>query len=430
MRGMKNVISLTRFAVENDEAHVINQWGCDFHQAYAQIGLIHKHIGYDVPVIAATATLVEGWQFPDILWVIQTGERVIVSCKSIDLLFRVALYLCRSLPPSPKRLKIVRVWELPHIGALQHMHACLVGRIVNLGIPESLSLDIQQRGRAGWDLDSAALGITYVKPSVMKRVAASLEEDMQKQNGEDCQSTLSKMKKTKGRGKPQANMKSSETMVEANMMVVLKAHITGACLCVAINSIYQNPGEKSLTSCISATINPITTIFTCRLPCSSCQPFWEADVRPQPFPQPPNFVIPPNPPNPPGHSSKLSAKMSGPAPPLTKKMRENAFHCLERFACQHWMLKDRSHFRYIPYQAFWGDGKHKHLIEVFHLIRSQETLNMYLHDWEFLPSDGLVLYELNQCYDGKTAAMKVLKVQKAAEMRVKKKAIVEQGNIN
>ncbi|KAF9235067.1 P-loop containing nucleoside triphosphate hydrolase protein [Melanogaster broomeanus] len=375
-----------------DEAHIVNQWGRGFRQAYAQIGLIRKRIGYDVPVIAATATLVEGperryvctnlgledgsfyferqscerpnvrtvfrelthtltgWQFPDILWVIQTRERVIIYCKSIDLLFRVALYLWRSLPPGPDRLEIIRVWNSLTSARYNAHTLALWGRgstrvivatvsfglginrtdiptVVNLGIPESLSLDIQQRGRAGRDLESAALGITYVEPSVMKRVAAVLEEDTQKRNGEDCQSSLSnlKTKKTKGRGKLQVDVEDSEMTVEANMMVVLKAHVTGACLCVAINGVYQNPGEKSFTSCISATIDPITqhltTTFTRRLPCSSCQPFWEADVRPQPFPPPPSFVIPSNPC---GHSSKSRVKMSGlpaPATPLTKKMR-------------------------------------------------------------------------------------------------------------
>ncbi|KAF9233097.1 hypothetical protein BU15DRAFT_9983, partial [Melanogaster broomeanus] len=157
-RGMDEILQDPSFrknlvCLAIDEAHVVNQWGHDFRQAYSQIGIIRKRIGHNVPILAATATLVEGpernfvcaslgldagsfyferqscerpnirmvfrelthtltgCQFPDILWVLDHTERVIIYCTTIDLLFRVALYLWHNLPPGPKWLEVVRVWN-------------------------------------------------------------------------------------------------------------------------------------------------------------------------------------------------------------------------------------------------------------------------------------------------------------------------------
>ncbi|KAF9233100.1 hypothetical protein BU15DRAFT_66866 [Melanogaster broomeanus] len=123
--------------------------------------------------------------------------------------------------------------------------------------------------------------------------------------------------------------------------------------------------------------------------------------------------------------------MSGPSlpPPLTKKMRQNALYHLNEFARQRWMEKEGPHFNYIPHQAYWEDEKHKHLIESFHLIRSQDVLHYYLSDWEFVGTDGHLLYalvsELNMRYDGKVAKGKERKTRKAAETRARKKAVVD-----
>ncbi|KAF9234428.1 P-loop containing nucleoside triphosphate hydrolase protein, partial [Melanogaster broomeanus] len=199
-RGMDEILQDPSFrknlvCLAIDEVHVVNQWGHDFRQAYSQIGVIRKRIGHNVPILAATATLVEGpernflthtltgCQFPDILWVLDHTERVIIYCTTIDLLFRVALYLWRNLPPGPERLEVVRVWnsltsaryngqtlELWHVRKARIIVATVsfglginrsdIPTVINLGMPELLSLDLQQRGRAGRDLESATSGST------------------------------------------------------------------------------------------------------------------------------------------------------------------------------------------------------------------------------------------------------------------------------
>ncbi|KAH7921727.1 hypothetical protein BV22DRAFT_1018827 [Leucogyrophana mollusca] len=95
------------------------------------------------------------------------------------------------LPPGPERLEVVRVWysitssvynnETLHLfnrGKARVIVATIafgmginrrdIRAVASIGLPDSLSNAIQEGGHAGRDLLSEAVGIIYVKPSVMK----------------------------------------------------------------------------------------------------------------------------------------------------------------------------------------------------------------------------------------------------------------------
>ncbi|KAF9230789.1 P-loop containing nucleoside triphosphate hydrolase protein, partial [Melanogaster broomeanus] len=135
-----------------DEAHVVNAWGKSFRMAYRQTGLVHRRLPNHVPLVALSATIVPGTEqnaiceslglrrghfhftrlscerpnihivvhelmhslvgdrFPDIAWVLDDGKKVVVYCKTIELVFRVVLYLWSQCPPGPERMKIVWIW--------------------------------------------------------------------------------------------------------------------------------------------------------------------------------------------------------------------------------------------------------------------------------------------------------------------------------
>ncbi|KAH7902761.1 P-loop containing nucleoside triphosphate hydrolase protein [Hygrophoropsis aurantiaca] len=169
-----------------DETHVVYIWGASFRAAYRQIGLVHKRLPKHVPLVAVTATLVPGAEqnelthglggdtFPDIAWVLDAGEKVVLYCKTIELAFRVALYLWSLCPAGPaRRMKAVRLWYSltsstynaetldlftndPDTCAIVATVAFGLGmnqrniwKVVNVGLQDSLSPIIQQDGRAG-----------------------------------------------------------------------------------------------------------------------------------------------------------------------------------------------------------------------------------------------------------------------------------------
>lgn len=132
-----------------DEVHVIIPWGLDFRPAFHQIALIHKRLPSNVPIVAVSASLtlgkdlreichllslkpgnhyrlmlsnerrnirsimntlthtLGGNHFPDIDWVTNPGQKVVIYCKTIDLCWRIAIYLWSRYQPGRRRLQLV-----------------------------------------------------------------------------------------------------------------------------------------------------------------------------------------------------------------------------------------------------------------------------------------------------------------------------------
>ncbi|KAH7902925.1 P-loop containing nucleoside triphosphate hydrolase protein, partial [Hygrophoropsis aurantiaca] len=472
-----------------DETHVLPVWEPAFRAAYRQIGLLHKRLPAHVPLVAVTATLVpgpdeiavcrslglvpghfhysrhscerlnirevvrelthglSGSKFPDIAWVLDNGEKVLIYCQTIELGFRVAVYLWNLLPPGPQRLDIVRLWnsltsndynnetlELfdnnPETRAIICTLAFGMGinrrnitKVINLGVPKSLNEDKQQKGRAGRDLESPAVGYTYVEPSVMKQIRGGTTRDIVDDIAVDYRAsegvsganprtdvTMAKKKTAKTKGKQVASSAAlkplaCQSKVEPNMARVLRAHVNGVCLNSTINGIYDNPGEVSRKDCIAAQ-RPF--------PCSSCDPLW--DHRP---------LMAPDLNPPPSSESSLAiskSKISVPAT-LSKVHREYAKAKLEYFAAHRWNLKDAPRFRIIPPCSFWTGKSLQIVLDNFHLIRSLESLASFLPGWEFFDADGAALLELmeklNQRFDRRMNIIKTNRIQKGLNTRKK-----------
>ncbi|KIK74080.1 hypothetical protein PAXRUDRAFT_29197, partial [Paxillus rubicundulus Ve08.2h10] len=144
-----------------------------------------------------------GDRFPNIAWVLDDGKKVVVYCKTIELVFCVALYLWSQCPPGPERMKIVWVWYsltcskynnkmldlfTNHPGTKviiatitfgMGMNLKNISEVINLGMPYSLSSDIQQKGWAGRDLKTAAVGYTYVEGSKVNVIRQALTASKQ-----------------------------------------------------------------------------------------------------------------------------------------------------------------------------------------------------------------------------------------------------------
>ncbi|KDQ50833.1 hypothetical protein JAAARDRAFT_51106 [Jaapia argillacea MUCL 33604] len=216
-----------------DEAHVVVPWGLEFRTDYRQMGLIRKRLPEEVAFVAATATLTPGkeqedlchllglrkghfhtirlscerlnvrtvirelthglstYQFLDIAWIATPGMKAVVYCETIDLGFRVALYLWSLLPPGRQRVQQIRLWNSltssahnketlrlfrEDIGTYAIVATVAFGMgmdeknirvVVNVGVTKSLSAWLQQIGHGGRDAATEAQGITYVEVTVL-----------------------------------------------------------------------------------------------------------------------------------------------------------------------------------------------------------------------------------------------------------------------
>ncbi|KAI0311081.1 P-loop containing nucleoside triphosphate hydrolase protein [Amylostereum chailletii] len=168
-----------------DELHTLAPWGDEFRQEFHQVGLVRKRLPDHVAFIGASATLapgkealthpLSGYEFPDIAWVPSPGQKVVIYCETIDLGFRVALYLWKQLPPGETRRKQIRLWNSLTSSAHNSTTLALfrddpdcyaivatiafglgvnpqnVRDVVNLGMPRRFSNMIQQVNRASRD---------------------------------------------------------------------------------------------------------------------------------------------------------------------------------------------------------------------------------------------------------------------------------------
>ncbi|KAH7888347.1 hypothetical protein F5I97DRAFT_1803998 [Phlebopus sp. FC_14] len=177
-----------------NKVHVVDHWGQSFRTCYCQIGLVHQRLLKNIPIIGLLTTVVlgsDGDHFHDILWALDDGEKVVIYCRTIELVFCVAVYLWSSSLSGSARLKMVQVWYLlmsseynqetldlftnnadtrvivTTVAFRMGMNLKDIKKIVNLEIPDLLSNAIQQKGQAGRDLQTAAVGYTFVGASIM-----------------------------------------------------------------------------------------------------------------------------------------------------------------------------------------------------------------------------------------------------------------------
>ncbi|KAJ7685893.1 hypothetical protein B0H17DRAFT_940996 [Mycena rosella] len=137
-----------------DEGHLIHEWGAEFRPAFHHIGPFFRgRLPPHISIFALTATLqpgamtksicrslgfqpnmfhllrrsnertniqflitplthgLGGAEFPDLLQYLKDGRKTIIYCATIELCWRVFVYLLRLLPPGPRRLRRVRLYH-------------------------------------------------------------------------------------------------------------------------------------------------------------------------------------------------------------------------------------------------------------------------------------------------------------------------------
>ncbi|KAF8163197.1 P-loop containing nucleoside triphosphate hydrolase protein [Crassisporium funariophilum] len=364
-----------------------------------------------------------GSEFPDIAWVFTRGIKAVVYCEKIEMCFRVASYGWAQYPDGVRRLENVRLWTsltsvtyntrtlelfkdnvdtsviVATIAFGMGMNIRNITHSINLGLPSSLSVLVQQNGRAGRDLSSPAYGWTYVEGLTMSAVRAGLSA----QDADD------------GAVSPALSSQIQKRLdtIDPSLCGIIEANINNRCLIAAINTALGNPGPSSCLSCEKAG-RPYC--------CSTCQPFWN---NPSPSPRPPGLSsaqtepLHPTLAPPPSKALKTSLPLTAPLPPpLNKPHRVNALTWLEHFAKSRWCLKHE--MSSIPHVlGFWEGTSTDEILAHFHLLRSRASLDTHLASWAYLPVDGNALFELaeklNRVYDKELCKKRADQDRKRAE---------------
>ncbi|KAJ7601484.1 P-loop containing nucleoside triphosphate hydrolase protein [Mycena rosella] len=99
-----------------DEAHLINEWGPDFRPLFNHIGgFFNSRLPSSTSILALSATLQSGIPtksiFPQLLEYLNSRRKAVIHCRTIDDVLRVFLYLWKSLPLGPHRLRRIKMYH-------------------------------------------------------------------------------------------------------------------------------------------------------------------------------------------------------------------------------------------------------------------------------------------------------------------------------
>ncbi|KAJ6481518.1 hypothetical protein C8R47DRAFT_1197718 [Mycena vitilis] len=256
--------SILFFAV--DEVDLIKEWGIDFRPCFKLIGLpfrdsctgkdttnICKSLGFfgssfhlvrrsnerpNTPFIFQILTHgLAGLEFPDLLPFLQSGRKLSIHVPTIDMVFRVYVYIWRLQSSGADKLRRTRMY---HIASVRQIFP-LVSR--------PLSIFFAREGSCGAGEGSLARGIVLVQPS---SIAAAVKQLQGSAPPAAEKSTTEKKKNGKKARKAAPPMPHEKALVLTETL----------CIIAAINRHYANPSlEITTLDCIAAR-RP--------LPCSLC----------------------------------------------------------------------------------------------------------------------------------------------------------------
>ncbi|KAJ6586289.1 P-loop containing nucleoside triphosphate hydrolase protein [Mycena vulgaris] len=272
-----------------DEGHLINDWGAYFRPQFKHIGgFFRGRLTSSTSILALSATLqpgsatksfrtprvngVRGKIFPQLLEYLNSRRKAVIHCRTIDDVLRVFLYLWKSLPAGPHRLRRLKMYHSLRSSAdnkeiLRLLDEDLECQVViatitfanglnvkslldsiSLRFPETVDQLWQEKGRVGRNPETSARGVVLFQPSALgsaeKQLAAS-------SNADSSAHKRTKAPKSKGQQK-------SKPLEHAKALVLAEKE----CYNAVINRIYENPPlDTSALHCIAAGR---------RLPCSLC----------------------------------------------------------------------------------------------------------------------------------------------------------------
>ncbi|KAJ7725279.1 P-loop containing nucleoside triphosphate hydrolase protein [Mycena maculata] len=408
--------------VSADEAHLINEWGEDFRPAFRHIGnFIRGRLPPHVAVSALTATLqpglrtksvckalgflqgtfhmyrrsnerknvqfilrplthsLGGEEFPDLIQYLVSNRKTIIYCATIELCWRVYIYLLRLLPPGPRRMTRVRLYhamcwpeENEKTVALMRddpMCQIIVATVafgqgfnvkslldsVQLGVAKTVEQTNQQAGRVGRDPFTTGRAVVLVQASAYKSAEKFL-----------------------AKGK---NSKSLTTMNNEKAMMLT----TKTCLIAFFNKLYANSTPGSTLDCIA--------LPRC-LPCSNCLPRFSGTLvfEPSPLQAGPERLRPFSRPESP---AVALAPYRSPNTKLTQKMCTAADAELRKFRTQVQKL-ERNYDLYgsAPASSYLSNPTITTLLDNLLIIWTRDVLVTKIPQWKHHERRGAALWTL------------------------------------
>ncbi|KAJ7635589.1 P-loop containing nucleoside triphosphate hydrolase protein [Mycena polygramma] len=306
--------SILFFAV--DEVHLIKEWGIDFRPCFKLIGLWARGcLPPSTSILGLSATLapgkdttnickslgfygasfhlvrrsnerpniqfifqilthgLAGLEFPDLLPFLQSGRKLSIQVPTIDMVFRVYVYIWRLQSSGADKLRRTRMYHslcsteynqetirlidedpqcqivIATIAFSNGINAKSILDSISLGFSSTLDILLQEKGRAGREEGSLARGIVLVQPS---SIAAAVKQLQGPAPPAAEKSTTKKKKNGKKARKAAPPMPHEKALVLSETL----------CIIAAINRHYANPPlEITTLDCIAAK-RP--------LPCSLC----------------------------------------------------------------------------------------------------------------------------------------------------------------
>ncbi|KAF7344820.1 ATP-dependent DNA helicase RecQ [Mycena venus] len=202
--------------------------------------------------------------FLDLLEYLKDNQKCVIYCATIELCWRVYIYLLRQLPPGLERLRRVHLYHamcwldeneetvlmirdgpqcqivVATVAFGQGFNIRVLLDSLMVGLPKTVAQTLQQAGRVGRDQTSNGRAVVFVQSSAYKSAEKYLAQDPTRRDQAKHNKSLSTMNN------------------EKPLMLS-----TTECLIAFFNKLYDNSGESSRLDCIAAKR---------RLPCSNCRP--------------------------------------------------------------------------------------------------------------------------------------------------------------
>ncbi|THH27968.1 hypothetical protein EUX98_g6232 [Antrodiella citrinella] len=428
------LLAMTATSQQGDpETNLIRLLG--FRNGFKTIRLLREQ--KNLQLVYATLTHTLGLaEFSDIAWVAEGKYKTIIYCSTIEMCDRVASYLWKLRPATAPRYRNIRVYSsfMSSKANRQTIHDfdnnpdtfVIIATVklalgvdvrkaqicMNLGLPETVEQDTQQKGRAGRDRTIDAVGITYVE----KRYTDAVRKEWEAENADPDE---------RPKNPPQIGKD-----IDPGLRRLVRAHVSRSCLNAESNRIF---GESSPTSCASC------SEAQRRLPCSSCiyrPPFVLAikdHITAQIRKIEARAQMDNNEPAPlPVRWKWLADRASHKA--LTAEMRVRAGAVVDRYSRSRWLTKTTPYHHLIPYTAHIPGPMFNTLLDQFHLIRTRKALDEVLAGWTYLEDDGDCLFttlETHQkIFDAEHIKAAALKAAKTADTKKRHAAAKEVAQVD
>ncbi|THU76188.1 hypothetical protein K435DRAFT_605899, partial [Dendrothele bispora CBS 962.96] len=95
-----------------EEAHIIDEWGSTFRDMFRHIGAFFRgRLPSSISVFAITATMIPGAPFQSLLPYLNQQRKTIIHVRTIELGYRIFVYLFRNAPQTSNRHHRMRMYH-------------------------------------------------------------------------------------------------------------------------------------------------------------------------------------------------------------------------------------------------------------------------------------------------------------------------------